>query len=365
MSHRIRRTSYAIIVLLLALAAPTAQGKDDGTGPGDVFTWFQGVIHARMLPHENPRDLTRIRFVRERVEESGGKRIVTRLPPGCGMTQLQPLPRAEAIKRLHELFSRYGYATQPEYTLAEAGAHARLDGYDRKTKTGFVLVRGAFKPRGRHDPVLRERPPLPKLQELSLGEWRGLQRRGHRILRVPEDRLVGLPPNSFVPLLACLLDAADWLNGVTDGPDLDVDALLAPPRTVRIPDFVEKGLPLAQPIQQDANGTFIVTKAEAKTQLPLNALAEKAPKRRSPGLLIMPFSWLPPHQAKGYDFTSAALEFMLTQQTTPTTRLRVRSRRPVFLMPPAFDLTKPFRIQLVLPQGMITLSREVTLRAAP
>jgi hypothetical protein len=365
MSRVYRSWTVPAVLVLLTVVTPTAQGEDEGTGPKGVFAFFQGIIHGRMAPHENPRDLTLIPFMRLKIEESGAERIVTQVPPGCGMTQLQPLPREEAIEHLHALFALYGYATRPDHDVTEAGARARLDGYDPKTKTGFVLVRGAFQPRGRHDPVLRERPPLRESHELSLAEWRGLQRRGYRILRVPEDRFVGLPPSTLVPLLACLLDAADWLNGITDGEDLDVGALLADPRAVRIPGIVEKGLPLAQPIQQDDNGIFIVVKTAATTHVQLGALAAKAPERRSPGLLVLPFSWLPPYQAPGYDFSSGDLEFILMQQTTPTQHLRVRSGRPVFLLPPTFDLTKPFRIQFALPTGAISLSREVTVRAAP
>jgi len=62
---------------------------------------------------------------------------------------------------------------------------------------------------------------------------------------------------------------------------------------------------------------------------------------------------------------AADLKFVLEQRTTPTQRLRVRSRRPSFLLPRTFDPAKLFRIRLVLPQGQTTLSGDLTIFRVP
>ena len=356
-----RLAGAAVAAVLLSSSAP-APGGEAEAGPAAVLSLLQEVSHGRTAPHESTSKFLEFGPRREEVPESAGPRIVTSMPPGCGMVELERLPLDRARSLLRRLFRLHGIEADGPHPLATGNVKAVVDGFDPGRKAGFKFVRAKVPSWKGWSAGPDPAPDEPADRALDPAEIRALRDDGYRILPVPVDRYWGNQRDSFTPLFTCLLDAVAFLGEGTRGDGLDIRFLAgAGSREIPLPDFDDvafAGNPRFVPSRQ----THFLLLESAKT-LRLDVRPPAIPGERgiAPTLLVLPFHWLPPYRDGGYDFSGPAPTFTLTQEGGKET-LTIRSGRALFVLPGAFDPQRPFRVSVDLPPGQANLGRALVLR---
>ena len=343
------RGSVPLPTLLLALLlgpglASSTSGAEEPSRAAAVLQAFQAAVHEEPSRRLNSRDLLMTPILSEEVEASGRRLHLPRLPPHCGLTVYGGLDPTEATALLARLFAAYGYLARPGTRVEVAGGELALDGYDTKAKVGFVVL----------PPALGEATaPVPEVDPTLLG-WLG--RDGRRILVLPLASFASAQEDSVSPLLAAGLSGVDFLNEVTPGEDVDVHGIAsADLAELPLPALRAADVPSASTFQFDSGNAFFVARKEGTLELAFPAFGAGTSGAQGVGLLILP--WYARTVGGGALPATDLPRFALHQGA-----MHLRSRRPIFVLPPAFDAAKPFRLEVAYPAGTCTLGGPLTLR---
>lgn len=341
---------YATATLLFLLAGLPAWAADDPTPDpapereAAVLLALSAAVHGTASPLLSSRDLLRTQLVAERVPGSTRRLFLPQLPPHGGLMTYGGLDPEEGIALLRRLFAAYGFVARAGQGVRLPVRELPLDGFDAKARVGFVLLPAALG--GAQAPVVE-----PDASELSR-----LQGAGRRILVLPLARYRSMQGDSVSPLLAVALSAIDFLNDVTRGEDVDLSGL-AQTDVLRLPlpALDAKSVPSASTFQFEGGNAFIVAEEAGVLELALPGPTTEGAVRRGIGLLILPWYALSKQGATLPE--DSGRRFTLEQGSCA-----LESRRPVFVLPPAFDSSQPFRLRVAYGPGQLTLGGPVTLR---
>lgn len=344
------RSAGPLAVGLVLLFLAPGRADEAPARAAAVLDALQSAVHDSASPELNSRDLLHTPLVRERVPAAGRDLYVPRLPPHCGLTAYGGLDVEEGTALVRRLFATYGYVARPGFRVGSASGDLELDGFDEGGNVGFLIL----------PPALGgARAPVPEVDPSLLLRLRA---HGRRVLVLPLARYRASQGDSLSPLLAVGLSAVEFLNDVASGPDVDVrglasDAMIRLP----LPDLEDEDVPSAPRVQVENGHAFFVAATPGTLDLDFRAPAAAPPaapaRPLGPSLLILP--WYARTGEGGTPPVGSKLRFTLRQGATT-----LPSRRPVFVLPPAFDPSKPFRLRIEYPAGQCYLGGPV-LRRGP
>ena len=159
-----------------------------------------------------------------RTKREGGKehvQILPVIPISYGNSYSGIFDVGRARKLAAQAFRAYGLDPRARDVAAE-GHVAKIDGVDQKTKIGFE-IRLPDKAEGFLGAKLPTEPASERLTSEGLD---ALEREGYELHVVDGEQYPVMDGDSFTTELAYLAGIVDFLNAVTDGPDVDLGAVL-------------------------------------------------------------------------------------------------------------------------------------------
>ena len=161
-----------------------------------------------------------------KADPGGGKHrvFVPQIPISFGNSYSGVFDAGEARLQARKLFEAYGVTLAADAVVAPAEGKATLDGLDRERKIGFK-IRGGPLARGGFVGAMeaQKEPPETGLSDDELG---ALAKDGFRIHVADLNDYPVMDRDSSPSRFAYLASVIDFLNGVTDGPDVDVTAIM-------------------------------------------------------------------------------------------------------------------------------------------
>ncbi len=338
-----RRVGPLAASLLLLLGFPGRAEEAPGRAAAALEA-LQTAVHGTASPDLNSRDLLQTPLVFQPVAAAGRDLYVPQLPPHCGLTTYGGPDVEEGSALVRRLFATYGYVARPGFRVGAANGDVELDGYDEEARVGFLLL----------PPALGgAQAPVPDVEHALLAR---LQAHERRVLVLPLASYRSSPGDSLSPLLALGLSAVAFLNEIAPGPDVDVRGLASDATILLpLPDLRDDAVPSAPNVQVENGNAFFVSSKPGTLELDIRAPAAAPAKRAGPSLLILP--WYARTRTGGTLPVGSLPRFTLRQGP-----LTIVSKRPVFVLPPAFDQARPFRLRVQYPAGQCYLGGPVTLR---
>jgi len=160
------------------------------------------------------------------VPESGGSATsgqvyVPRIPISFGNSSMGLFDAGSARRLAGGIFRAYGLELETGVEFDDALVHARLDGADHVRKLGFKLS-GLAGNREMHDSGRSE----PASTALDTVERAALEQGGWKLHVADMKNYPLMDGDQFTPTLAYLAGVIEFLNSVTDGPDVDLRPVL-------------------------------------------------------------------------------------------------------------------------------------------
>ncbi len=366
------RLHAAVVAAGLAIGAP--QGADD-EGKAAIELERQVLDLVRTIHAEGAYWYDKSQFPRRDDEQSG---YGVSIPISFGNSHMGIFDAGRARKLAHRVFGMYGIELAVDYAIADVECQAMLDGYDAKRKVGFEL-RGWVKARQDMFDSAQDEPPEAGLDEAEL---RALQSRGVRLHVADANDYPLMDGDQFTPQLAHLASVVDFLNTVTDGPDLDLSALL-----------FQRGMEfsLRSPASALPDGSKYVHNesgwAEASLAKPTTLRFEFAapggprPRTRShlryrnqqePTVLESPLSTLGAPTViavdrhwsgeRGSEETPSVLR-VVQKRADLSEEIRVETTTSAVFLPSAFDAAQPFSVELDLGAGQYRIASHALVGA--
>jgi len=314
-------------------------------------------------------------------EEIAGPVYLPRIPISFGNSMSGLFDAGAARKLAGEIFRAYGVELETGVALDEPSVHARLDGADRSRKIGFKL-RGA----GSNEQMFAQAIPEPANTDLEAAERAALAKAGWKLHVVGMDQYELMDGDQLTPTLAYLAGVIEFLNSVTDGPDLDLRSVLMG-ELLHFPVPKLEALGLGNSARKLESGpyssvTFLLERSQTIT-LRFNAPGAPAPTVEARGsrrfaaespateeeklpsttgrisAIQTPFSMhrLQVDQATGKPLpTPEPMRVKLTQaRAAGAEPLAIDARSDLVFVPSSFDAARPFEVEVTLAPGTYTL----------
>ena len=272
--------------------------------------------------------------------------------------------RARRIAR--EVFALYGVELQPDHVVDGEGAKAVLDGYSPERGIGFELRGSPPDDVGMFGRVEVE----PADRHLDDDEAKALRAEGKRLHVADVDHYPLMDSDQFTPQLAHLASIVDFLNTVTDGPDLDLTAIVfqkgmefpPPEQENTLPGgstFVEKkdgGIECHLPSRGTLRFRYSVPSASPPRERYVPNLRERTEPRVLDGAIstlgsptVIVFGHYTEESAHPDDSRSVLRVIQARSDLRKT--IRVESTRSTVFLPSTFDAARPFTVEVELPAG--------------
>lgn len=320
------------------------------------------------------------------VGEAGTEDVYLPEIPICfGSSLMGVFDTGTARKLALELFRAYGLELEADAALDTAGVHARFDGLDRARSIGIKL-----RPATRRDPLGGSAPVEAERERLDPDEVRVLRQANWKLHVASADRYELMDRDELTPTLAYLSGVIEFLNSVTDGPDLDVRSILMGDRQLfEVDGERELGLVRSDALTtQGDEGYQDFELAQARTlTLRFPRPGTGAPELRSrsgwgsqqrqdqpaPSTPLSTAGRISaltlPVQALGYEVGAggAVRPSVLVRSRLVQTReagaapLVLETRGAFAFTPSAFDAARPFELEFELPAGRYRLFRKLSI----
>ena len=300
-----------------------------------------------------------------------GTAKVPRIPISFGNSQMGVFDDARARQLATRMFEAYGLAPASGAVIESDGIEATIDGLDVARKVGFEL-------RGAQSSVV---PPFGRINAESEGEWlddveaRTCSSRGIELHVADVADYPLMDGDQFTPTLAYLAGIVEFLNETTDGPDIDLTAVLAPAQQ-RFPlpeDAFESG-PCISAVVHEGDSVHLHVTEGARLDFELSGpgcleystrVRPRSWGRRDWGLLLRPRSTAGRPTMLWIDTHSRGLRLRVTQGVGER-RLDVASDGPFVFLPSTFDAAEPFHLTLEATKtGKLHLDRYVKVGLVP
>ncbi len=370
-----RSAAPAMAVLLTAacardvvMIAPAVVGPERPAAPDDLEARVLTLI--RELRSEEHwaawfRDTTFARRSVARPDETRDPTVVPHVPISFGNSYTGVFDVERARRLAMDVFRAYGLEPSENHAIDIEGARATVDGYDDRFGLGFEL-RGPA-PGSTADPMSRgSRRPAESADEYLDDEEKARVRAAGFQVHV-QDPLGRFDGDDFTPTLTYLAALVDFLNAYTDGPDLDLSAIL----------WAEKQRLYLPQSWRDTSGTFdvnehrhVVTRsfdAPTTVTLEFNGDGAGAVTRWESGVVRRaPLVWTRiagPLATRGvptvisFNVTrtggSVASEPLrrLVQENDRGASIRLETRAAEIFPPSTFDAAAPFSIEVDVEAG--------------
>jgi len=366
------RLHAAVVAAGLAIGAP--QGADDESKAA-IELERQVLDLVRSIHAEGAFWYDKSQFPRGDDEQSG---YGVSIPISFGNSHMGVFDAGRARELAHRIFGMYGIELAENYAIADEKCQVVLDGYDAGRKVGFEL-RGRVKARQGMFDSAQEEPPE---QALDDEEWPALQSRGARLHVADVNDYPLMDGDQFTPQLAHLASVVDFLNTVTDGPDLDLSALLfqrGMEFSLRSP---ASALPDGSKYVHNESGwaeasltkptTLRFAFATPDGPRPRTRASLRFRNQQEPTVLESPISTLGAPTViavdrhlsgdQGPEETPSVLRVVQKRADLPG-EIRVESTTSAVFLPSAFDAAQPFSVELDLGAGQYRIASHALVGA--
>lgn len=363
----------------LALAACSGSGGSGAPGPRPLSERPQAPqdLEARVLALLNRVSETMTEqfwFDRSTFERAGASRVVANVPICFGNSINGVFDVQNARRFAVELFRAYGIELEADVALKSDGVEAEIDGFDRASRLGFELRE--LPPDGKSTGVVAWAGTgtlrvEPEKAWLSDAEQAALEKEGTRIAAADPQGLYD--GDGFTPTAAYLLGLADFLNGVTDGPEFDIGHFLAAEKqvfTLAAPSPAAPALKGRKPADLRegfdlGSATTLRFDLVPGPGLQIESEAPGAPRGtvETPLERALPTAGRPTVISIGASCEGKAAKVRVTQAAAgDAAAVDVAARAGNVFLPSRFDATRAFRIEIDFEPGRCTLSDRVAIR---
>ncbi len=268
---------------------------------------------------------------------------------------------ARARRAAADLFAAYGLAPAKDVRLRGEGYEATIDGLDASRGLGYEL-RGGVPGEELRD--VFGGPPLKAETEdayLDFGEARALRAAGQRIHVA--DYQAHYDGDQFTPILAYLAGLVDFLNAHTEGPDLDLSAILWQRKQRLYVPMDAEGLDPNEHYPWWESRTI----SEPETLVLRFNGADRGPIARLVGVSGREERWALKDEPLSTAGAPTAVSHYIHPEYAPEPpapplrrlvqpregggEIRVETRAQHMFLPSTFDAARPFRIELELQPG--------------
>lgn len=172
-------------------------------------TWLPRATAVRTCPQGLPDDVTV---------------VVPAIPIMFGNSFVGLFDADAARRRARRLFEAYGYDMRSPVPLERGGeTTAVIDGLDEKRRVGFEIREGL---RTQLTGWARTAKGEDAAAFVDREDYDEMVRRGWKMHVTDRSSYPIMDHDAVTPALAHLISVVDFLNGVTDGPDVDLMALM-------------------------------------------------------------------------------------------------------------------------------------------
>ncbi len=300
----------------------------------------------------------------------------------CGNSDNGTFDDARARQLALELCALYDLAAWRDQLVSEGGRSVLLDGFDPVHKLGFKL-------RGRGNlRTLGHALPEHDATALDEGELAWLGAQGIRVHVADVDLYHVYDGDEFTPLLAYLAGVVRFLNEATDGEDVEVGGLLFE-REASWPWRAGAGVVTPEGIAASGGGgddlelvveqagvvtfpcrglpdfvvpaprSFMAPESDAESSRTARMLSGST--RGAPSVLVVPAHASPPEGTRPW---REPLFTLRVRQRQGETELVHESHSFTLFLPSAFDLARPFELELELGPGRYSFWKAARLGAA-
>jgi hypothetical protein len=292
----------------------------------------------------------------------GCPQVLPHIPISCGNSRMGVFDATRARRLARELFAVYRLDAKADVPVREPGVEAVLDGYAAGRKVGFEL-RGIA-------------PPTPGMEAEALledagaglddGELAKLRQAGIRVHIADLKNYPLMDLDQYTPTLAWLASVVAFLDEVTDGRGVPLDAVLWQRRQ----RFPLGPLPEAKGVAQQVSNGYLVLEVAASTTL--TATVDGSGCEESPDAQSRTGKWVAREQpvatagqitrvTLGIGTSAKGTSLRITQELGDGPTVDVQAYGASVLMPSTFDGGKPFTIVLKLEPGTFYVEPHVVV----
>lgn len=342
---RLLRAAATAGALSLGAALP-AQGK----AASPVESRSEAVLAVMSKATAGPSFwLERTTFARAR-DKAGHPVVIPSIPISYGNSHNGVFDAERARDLVQELFVAYGLKPVRNHRLLGDGVEAELDVYEPALQIGTEL-RGKMPKEGGMFATAEAEADADNLADQ---EQQQLTQKGHHIHCADLDDYPLMDGDQATPTFAYLASIVAFLNEVTGGPDIDLDAILDNAR-VRTPLRAPAKWPDAVELKSDKDGYQLLAKRTARVTFEFAGKTDYEQRTLPTERRGQPV-WVQLERQP----TAGPIR-MLQLTTYPATAMRIEQdgKRPVHIdaagccafLPARFDPRRPFRITLLLEGG--------------
>jgi len=332
------------VAIALSVAARGGAAQGSAT-PANESREAAVLAILREIPADRDPSTIRVTPLRESTNDYGCKIVAPEVRGMCGTGWQPGFDPALARRLARELCSAFGLEVVADFVPAPIAA--KLDAFDARTGIGLKL-RGSVADResSQGGPLRSKAVAEAPESDLTVDEYRALQAAGRRIhLADVQTYLACMSQDVFTPTLGYLVSVVNFLNQVTDGEDVSLDAVagarsmtfkVVPPKTCA-----------GMSIENFVGGSFITVARSGTLEIALEARALSTPAR--------PLATLGrPTQLQLVGFSGNVGASRLTlRQSGPDGSARdlATSDNSVLFVPGTFDATRGFVLAFALEPG--------------
>lgn len=284
----------------------------------------------------------------QRIKTKGaGEVIIPSIPISFGNSHSGVFDAERARDLARDLFRAYGLKPRRNHPLRVGKAVARLDVYDPALQIGTKL-RGLMPEKGGLGSVPGKEPPSRGLADEELVAF---TQKGHRIHCADLAAYPLMDGDQVTPTLAYLAGVVSFLNEVTSGPDIQLDAVLGL-RSIRTTLAISAGKKGVEVRRDEQRSILVYAQRATELIIPIAADArfEEEVKAKQPGRNS---TW---QLLKARSGPGTVLMLRLTAWPGPALRVEQDGEQPIRIdakgsqvfLPPRFDPRRAFRVILKL-----------------
>jgi hypothetical protein len=332
------------IAIALSVAARGGAAQSSAT-PAKERREAEVLAILRKIPADHDPSRIRVTPLRETTNDYGCKIVAPEVRGMCGTGWQPGFDPALARRLARELCSAFGVDVVADFVPAPIVA--KLDAFDSRTGIGLKL-RGSVADResSQVGPYRSKAVAESPESDLTVDEHRALQAAGLRIhVADVQTYLACMSQDVFTPTLGYLVSVVNFLNQVTDGEDVSLDAVagarsmtfkVVPPKTCA-----------GMSIENFDGGSFVTVARSGTLEIALEARALSPPARplatlgRPTQLQLVGFS------------TDEGASRLTLRQSGPDGSARdlATTDNSVLFVPKTFDATRRFVLALALEPG--------------
>jgi hypothetical protein len=348
-SRSVPRGLSVAAAIALSVAARGGAAQSSAT-PAKESREAAVLAILRKIPADHDPATIRVTPLRESTNDYGCKVVAPEVRGMCGTGWQPGFDPALARRLARELCSAFGLEVVADFVPAPIAA--KLDAFDARTGIGLKL-RGSVADRdpSQIGPVRSRAVAEAPETDLTVDEHRALEAAGRRIhVADVQTYLACMSQDVFTPTLGYLVSVVNFLNQVTDGEDVALDAVAgARSMTFKV---VPQRTCAGMSIENFVGGSFITVARSGTLKIELEARALTSPAR--PLATIGRPTQL---QLVGFGADEGASRLTLRQSGPDgSERDLATSDSSVLFVPRTFDATRGFVLALALEPGRYRMS---------